>query len=86
MTLDQRRAALHRKIDELDEGRLREFEAALEATAEPSPDKVMGYTIEGKPFTYAELDERGRQAREASERGELLTLENLDASIRQWRK
>ena len=86
MTLDQRRAALHRRIDELDEERLRDVEAMLDGMSEPSPDQVMGYTVDGKPFTYAALDERGRRAREAMKRGELLTLEDLDASIRAWQK
>ena len=80
-TVDMR-AEVHQMIDEVDNALLEAIHAMLGAYKKrQEEDPVVGYEIDGTPVKLSTLE---KQADEAVEKGEYITLEELEKESEQW--
>jgi orotate phosphoribosyltransferase-like protein len=81
------RADLHRHIDRLDDKFISIVHAMVDAYLEQQEDDpIIGYSVDGIPM-YASVAKREFKARlEAVDRGEFITLEELEKESETWLK
>lgn len=83
-TVDMR-AEMHQMIDEVDNALLEAIHAMLGTYKKrQEEDPIVGYEIDGTPLTLSTLEKQADEAVAQVERGEYITLEELEKESEQW--
>lgn len=83
MSIEEKREAIHRFIDQIEDERfLHALHAMAKAYAEYDP--IIGYDIEGNPKQASVMKAKYLAALEAVEKGEYITIEELEKESEQW--
>lgn len=83
-TVDMR-AEVHQMIDEVDIALLEAIHAMLGTYKKrQEEDPIVGYEIDGTPLTLSTLEKQADEAVAQVERGEYITLEELEKESEQW--
>jgi hypothetical protein len=83
MSAVEMREEVHQLVDQIDE-KLLEAVYALLGTYVQKEDSVLGYETDGTPVTASAFLEQADKAMEAVERGEYITVEELDRRTKEW--
>lgn len=92
MSIEKMKEVLHLRIEEADERMLRVFHAMTEAYAAPSEEEEITDEMimaippspDWKPMTKAELKAELDEANAEIERGEFLTVDELEKEMQKW--
>jgi len=83
MSTAEKREAIHKFIDQLEDDRfLHALHAMVKAYAEYDP--IIGYDIEGNPKRASVMKAKYMAALEAVEKGEYITIEELEKESEEW--
>ena len=84
MSATEIRAEVHQMIDEVDNNLLEAIHAMLGTYKKGQEDPVVGYEIDGTPITISTLERQADEAVAQVERGEYITLEELEKESEEW--
>jgi hypothetical protein len=86
MSTVEMRTEVHKMIDEIDDALLAAVHALLGAYKQQQKEAVIGYEVDGTPITAAAFLERADELMAEVERGEYVTLEELEQESESWLK
>ena len=83
MSTAEKRQTLHQRIDEIDDKFLNAIYAMVEAYLEDE-NRIVGYEPNGDPITLSALKARIKISEEQYEKGQYITVEELDKRSQEW--
>lgn len=85
MSTAEKRETLRQRIDELDDKFIEAIYAIVEAYEEKEEDPIIGYDIEGNPKRASVMKKiYNEQVKNAIEKGEFITIEDLEKEMETW--
>ncbi len=83
MNLEQLRQKMHTYIEHADEKILRMMNAIANEYSQENDDEVVGYLL-GQPITKKQMLKELKEAEAEIERGEYITIEELEKEAKEW--
>jgi trehalose/maltose hydrolase-like predicted phosphorylase len=86
MSTVEMRSEVHKMIDEIDDAFLAAVHALLGTYKQQQKEAVIGYEVDGTPITAAAFIEQADELMAEVERGEYVTLKELEQESESWLK